>query len=92
MKRRCDFLETNPAFNYNTGAGEVITDEQGRKMKTDTRHLGSTIMRTMLEEVANFCDPGIKQNWASKPHQQVQGHSVYVMRAIYYSSLAHLRW
>lgn len=72
MKRRCDFLETNPAFNYNTGAGEVITDEHGRKVKTDTRHLGSTIMQTMIEEVGNFCDPGIKQNWASKPHQQVQ--------------------
>ena len=71
MKRRCDFLEDNPAFNYNTGAGELLTDELGKKYKTDTRQLGSTIMQTMIEEVSNFCDPDIKKNWSSKPHQQV---------------------
>ena len=76
MKRRCDFLENIPAFYYNTGAGELITDEQGNKIKTDTRQLGSTIMQTMLDEVANFCDPDMKKNWSSKPHQQVS-HSEY---------------
>ena len=71
MKRRCDFLENNPAFNYNTGAGEILIDEHGKKVKTDTRQLGSTIMRTMLEEVSDFCDPDRKKNWSSKSHQQV---------------------
>ena len=72
MKRRCAFLDDLPAFNYNTGAGEILFDETaGKKVKTDTRQLGSTLMQTMLEEVGNFCDPDIKRNWGDKPHQQV---------------------
>ena len=68
MERRCLFLDNMPAFNYNTGVGEYIkkTDE-----KTDTRKLGSTLMETMLREVADFCDPGIKESWTQKGHQQV---------------------
>ena len=71
MNRRCGFLETLPAFNYNTGGGEYITDEQGKRVRTDTRKLGSTLMTTMLKEVEDFCDPDIKENWSLKPHQQV---------------------
>lgn len=71
MKRRCSFLDDLPAFNYNTGVGEVMEGEDGKPVRTDTRHLGSTLMRTMLEEVGNFCDPAIKRNWTEKPHQQV---------------------
>ena len=75
MNRRCGFLETLPAFIYNTGVGEYITDEQGKRVRTDTRQLGSTLMMTMLREVEDFCDPGIKNNWSLKPHQQVTAHA-----------------
>ena len=73
MKRRCEFLDSLPAFNYNTGIGEPIQDEAGHntRTRTDTRQLGSTLMKTMIEEVSNFCDPAIKRNWSEKPHQQV---------------------
>ena len=57
MNRRCRFLETLPAFNYNTGVGEYFTDEHGNWVRTDTRQLGSTLMTTMLKEVKDFCDP-----------------------------------
>ena len=69
MKRRCEFLDSLPAFNYNIGVGEPIPGEAGRK--TDTRQLGSTLMKTMIEEVNNFVDPVINRNWSEKPHQQV---------------------
>jgi len=69
MERRCRFLDNvnMPAFNYNTGAGEYI----GKFHKSDTRQLGSTLMETMLREVADFCDPEIKESWTQKGHQQV---------------------
>lgn len=67
MKRRCEFLDSLPAFNYNPGYGL----EFGSKKRTDTSHLGSTLMHTMLQEVSDFCDPAIKENWSLKPHQQV---------------------
>ena len=79
MNRRCGFLDNLPAFNYNTGVGEYlkdqkgnyITDKKGKRVCTDTRQLGSTLMTTMLREVEDFCDPGIKNNWSLKPHKQV---------------------
>ena len=81
MKRRCQFLDTLPAFNYNTGFGEYTDDEQGKRISkvtkigkkhlTITRKLGSTLMNAMLKEVGDFCDPDIKENWSVKPHQQV---------------------
>ena len=67
MVRRCHFLDNMPAFNYNTGVGEYM--ETGER--TDTKQLGSTLMETMLSEVADFCDPGIKESWTQKGHQQV---------------------
>ena len=71
MKRRCNFLDNLPAFNYNTGSGEYKEDEQGKGV-TDIKQLGSTLMRTMLKEVSDFCDPTINyDNWSKKPHQQV---------------------
>ena len=66
MKRRCVFLDNLPDFNFNNGIG---VDEH--RMRTDTRKLGSTLMKTMLQEVADFCDPTIKNSWSEKPHQQV---------------------
>lgn len=79
MKRRCAFLDNLPAFNYNTGAGEYYKSETGQKMVTDTRQLGSTLMETMLKEVADFCDPDIKENWSLKPHQQVSPASMLLV-------------
>ena len=71
MKRRCMFLDNLPGFNYNTGSGEYILDDQGQRRANDTRQLGSTLMKTMLNEVKDFCDPDIKENWSHKQHQQV---------------------
>ena len=72
MKRRCAFLDHCPAFNYNTGYGEYFDDPAtGKKTASDTRELGSTLMSTMLQEVIDFCNPEIKENWGLKVHQQV---------------------
>ena len=71
MERRCKFLDALPAFNYNTGVGEYLLNEQKKQVRTNTRQLGSTLMKTMLKEVQDFCDPAIKENWSLKPHQQV---------------------
>ena len=66
MKRRCEFLDNLPQFNYNPGVGHEIGKE-----KTNTKRLGSTLLETMLKEVSDFCDPDIKENRSLKPHQQV---------------------
>ena len=71
MERRCKFLDNFPGYNYNNGYGEYKTNEHGQKRRTDTRHLGSTLMNTMLKEVGEFCDPALKDEWSQKPHQQV---------------------
>ena len=72
MRRRCAFLDQLPAFNYNNGYGEYFIDPfTGKKKLSDTRQLGSTLMDTMLQEVVDFCDPAIKENWSLKAHQQV---------------------
>ena len=70
MERRCRFLDNMPAFNYNSGVGEYITIG-GTSHRSDTRQLGSTLMEAMLREVADFCDPEIKESWTQKAHQQV---------------------
>ena len=66
MKRRCDFLDNLPQFNYNAGVAHEMGEE-----RTNTKRLGSTLLETMLKEVKDFCDPDIKENWSLKPHQQV---------------------
>lgn len=70
MERRCRFLDNMPAYNYNTGGGEYVKTGEA-KITTDTKQLGSTLMETMLKEVADFCDPKIKESWTQKGHQQV---------------------
>ena len=70
MKRRCEFLDNCPAFIYNPGSSEYIDTPQGPR-RNDTKQLGSTLMRAMLNEVSDFCDPIIRENWALKPHHQV---------------------
>ena len=84
MKRRCQFLDSLPTFNYNTGGGEYTTDEEGRKILTDTKQLGSTLMKAMLKEVSDFCDPDIKKKWRLKSHQQV---SVESLTCIQYTTI-----
>lgn len=51
--------------------GKAMKDDRGKVKYTDTTKLGSTLMETMLNEVSDFCDPKIKENWLLKPHQQV---------------------
>ena len=70
MERRCRFLDNMPAFNYNTGVGEYIKTGETH-YRTDTKQLGSTLVETMLREVADFCNPDIKESWTQKCHQQV---------------------
>lgn len=76
MKRRCEFLDNLPSFNFNYGHGEYIGDTGNT---TDTSQLGSTLMNTMLKEVRDFCDVDSKENWASKPHHQVQHTSCVIL-------------
>ena len=72
MKRRCDFLDCLPAFNYNLGTGELMESQSGGKRRpTDTSHLGSTLLHTMINEVSDLCDPNIKNNWTLQAHHQV---------------------
>ncbi len=66
------FLDNLPAFNYNSGVGEYII-VNGNRMRTDTSELGSTLVQMMLQEVEDFCDPTIKDDWSHKAHQQVSG-------------------
>ena len=62
MKRRCQFLDNFPGYNYNQGIGP-----NGE----NTKNLGSTLMEAMLKEVEQFCDPFTKEDWSSQAHQQV---------------------
>ena len=64
MKRRCQFLDNLPAYNYNQGGA--------------TSKLGSTLMKAMLKEVPQFCDPSTKEDWSLQAHQQVHLSSLYV--------------
>ena len=70
--RRCKFLDELPAYNYNQGAGEVKVLEDGRKIYTSTDKLGSTLMNTMLDEVAQFCSSAFKKEWSENVHNQVR--------------------
>ena len=71
MNRRCNFLDSLSAFNFNMGQGEYVIDTKGKRIRTDTRKLGSTLMTTMLKEVMEFCDLDTKEKWSDKSHQQV---------------------
>ena len=62
MKRRCQFLDSFPGYNYNQGIGP-----NGE----NTKKLGSTLMQVMLKEVEQFCDPSTKEDWSLRAHQQV---------------------
>ena len=62
MKRRCQFLDNFPAYNYNQGIGPK---------GGNTKKLGSTLLNAMLKEVIQFCDPSTKEDWSLQAHQQV---------------------
>lgn len=62
MARRCDFLESFPGFNYNSGIGE--TTENNSVM------LGSTVLEAMMHEVMQMCEKSDYQNFR-KENQQV---------------------
>lgn len=83
MKRRCEFLDNLPAFNFNSGGGEVVTVGSVKRV-TNTQNLGSTLMHTMLSEVSDFCDPGLKENWSFKPHQQVSACTRNIIMKIFH--------
>ena len=78
MKRRCYFLDNLPAYNYNTGGTELITNSKGKKVANNTHQLGSTLMKSFLKEVEEFCDPALQADWSKKPHRQVIQYCVYV--------------
>ena len=71
MLRRCNVLEHLPYFTFNTGKGIILANESEKKVITDTRILGSTLMRTMILEVNQFCDPTCKEDWERSEHQQL---------------------
>ena len=71
MKRRCSFLDTLPAFNYNTGHANYTRTKDGYTLH-DTHQLGSTLMNAMIDEVKEFCDYRSKQGFSFKPCQQVK--------------------
>ena len=72
MKRRCWVLERCPAFIYNQGGGEYYEDSvTGKKRRSNTKRLGSTLMSAMLQEVGDMCSPSIKSLWSSHAHQQL---------------------
>ena len=73
MTHRCAFLDTLPAFNYNIGCGEPVSAKDGQKDYTDTIHLGSTLLSTMLKEVSDFCHPSVQEDWSGRAYQQVRG-------------------
>ena len=61
IKRRCQFLDNLPQYNYN----QIVPGGN------DTSKLGSTLMNAMLKEVPQFCDPSTKEDWSLQAHQQV---------------------
>ena len=71
MLRRCELLEFLPFFTFNTGAGITFDNESEKKMKTNKKYLGSTLLKIMILEVNQFCDPSYKENWEMVEHQQL---------------------
>ena len=73
MYRRCAFLDVLPAFCFNEGVGDTTSKlEDGKPVvdkTTNTKELGSTLMKAMLSEVKEFYDT--HQNWIDKAHHQV---------------------
>ena len=71
MLRRCGVLEHLPYFTFNTGTGITFDVGTEKKVITNTKYLGSTLMKIMIFEVNQFCDPSYKENWEKVEHQQL---------------------
>ena len=70
MLRRCEVLEQLPYFNVNTGTEltpDTVTD---KKILTNVKLWCSTLIRIMIFEVNQFCDPSYKEDWEMSEHQQ----------------------
>lgn len=78
MKRRCSFLDNLPAYNYNSGGTELIVHFKGKNVGNNTHQLGSTLMKSFLKEVEEFCDPALQADWSKNPHRQVMQCCLYV--------------
>ena len=79
MLRRCQILDSLPAFNYNQGYGEIVLPEYGRigpRKITNTTNLGSTLMTTMLDEVNHLCTSSLKKEWSKNSHNQVSNCTI----------------
>ena len=71
MLRRCEVLEHLPYFTFNTGTGITFDPVTEKKVMTNTKLLGSTLMKIMIFEVNKFCDPSFKEDWEMSEHQQL---------------------
>lgn len=69
MERRCKFLDNLPAYNYNQSKGEKISGFFKLRQATDTRRLGSTLLKSMIAEARQLCSSDVKKYGRS--HQQV---------------------
>lgn len=63
------FLDNCPGFNYNKGVGEYADSKCDKA--SDTKCLGSTLLKTMLSEVKDFCDPAVRNSCCQGSNQQV---------------------
>ncbi len=72
MKRRCKFLDELPAYNYNVGRGDIMNKlPLLGNTHYNVAHLGSILIRAMLREVEDFCDPLVAKKWTGTEYQQV---------------------
>ena len=73
MYRRCQFLEDCPYLKFNEGVGEPKKNERGEPTGeyTNTRQLRSVLLKTMMDEVSDFCKQSVREQEKSVPYHQV---------------------
>ena len=87
MHRRCQILESLPAFNFNTGSSFTM-EVEGEKKRICLKNLGSTLMELMLNEVnSTFCCLIASREWSSLEHHQLVYDSVGGGHSLLYLSL-----
>ena len=87
MHRRCQILESLPAFNFNTG-NSFTMEVEGEKKRVSLKNLGSTLMELMLNEVnSTFCCLISSREWSSLEHHQLVYDSVGGGHSLLYLSL-----
>ena len=70
MLRRCEVLEQLPYFNVNTGTELTSDTVTEKKIVTNVKLWCSTLMKIMIFEVNQFCDPSYKEDWEMSEHHQ----------------------